>query len=144
MKTFVIDASVAVKWLLRESYRSEAKRFVEANIHRIAPDLILIECTNAIRRKVLLKDINQEEGDIAFFLMKEWFKELIRMIPSVELIERAYELSKELEKHPVPDCLYLALAERDKSILVTADERFFKRVKSSRYAKNIAWFEEQP
>lgn len=142
---YVIDASVAVKWLIKESYRQQAKLFLHISIDRLAPDLILLECTNAIRRKVILKQITQKEGDEAFNLMKDWQQGLIQLASTVELLERAYELSKELEQHPVPDCLYLALAEQGNCQLVTADKKFYNRVQNNHlYAHRIVWIETPP
>ncbi len=42
------------------------------------------------------------------------------LVPSAELVERACTLALGLD-HPVYDCLYLALAEREGVALVTAD-----------------------
>lgn len=52
--------------------------------------------------------------------------------------------SKELERHPVPDCIYLALSERVNAVLVTADRRLYERVKDSKYSHFIAWIETPP
>lgn len=144
MIRYVIDASVALKWLLKETYRVEARWYVDTDLIRIAPDLLLIECTNAIRRKVLLKQITQDIGDDAFHFLLNWHKELLVLYPSVDLLQRAYELSKELEQYPIPDCLYLALSEREQAILVTADRKFYERVRASDYSRYIVWIEEPP
>mgnify|MGYP001279845757 CR=1 FL=1 len=58
-------------------------------------------------------------------------------------MERAYELSNVLW-HSVYDCIYLALAEKEDAILVTADRKLYERVKTSAYSKSIAWVEEPP
>jgi predicted nucleic acid-binding protein len=44
------------------------------------------------------------------------------LVPVVELLPRAIELAFDLQ-HPIYDCVYLALAEREKAALITADRR---------------------
>lgn len=144
MITYVIDASVAVKWLLKESLRQEAKRFLNTSLDRLSPDLILLECANAIRRKVFLKQITQQEGDTSFELLKDWKKGLIRLTPTPDYLERAYEISKALQQHPMPDCIYLALAEQENVQMVTADRKFYDLVMKSPYHDLIAWIEYPP
>lgn len=142
MITYVIDANVAAKWLFKEPLRQEAKRFLNTSLDRLSPDLILLECANAIRRKILLKQITQQEGDISFELLKEWKQGLIRLTPPPDYLERAYELSKALQQHPMPDCIYLALAEQEDVQMVTADRKFYDLVKKSPYHNLIAWIED--
>ena len=48
----VIDASVAVKWYVTEAWRTEARSVLASAAERIAPDIILTEVANALRRKV--------------------------------------------------------------------------------------------
>lgn len=55
----------------------------------------------------------------------------------------AQRITREID-HPIYDCLYLALAERETAIVVTADKKFHTRVKSSKYASLIAWVENSP
>ena len=144
MIPYVIDASVAVKWLMKEPLREEAKCFLHYTIQRLAPDLILLECANAIRRKVILKQITPKEGDHSFELLKEWRRGLIKLIPSADMLDRAYELSKVLQRHPIPDCIYLALAEKENAQVVSADRKFYNLVIASEYYQLITWIEEPP
>lgn len=114
--------------------------FLHPSIERLAPDLILLECTNAIRRKVMFNTITSQEGDTAFDLLKDWRFGLMHLVPTVELLNQAYKLSKELQQHPIPDCLFLSLAEMNKCLLVTADSKFYNQVKSNiSHAQHIAW-----
>jgi predicted nucleic acid-binding protein len=52
--------------------------------------------------------------------------------PTVWLAKRAFEIASEL-RHPVYDCFYLALAEREDAALVTADRRLIRRLAGSRW-----------
>ena len=58
-----------------------------------------------------------------------WFEALP---PAAELHKAAFEMAHELG-HPVYDCLYLALAEREQALVVTADRVFAARVGGSRW-----------
>jgi predicted nucleic acid-binding protein len=50
------------------------------------------------------------------------------LIPDAELYGRALEIAIELN-HPIYDCFYLALAERERCAMVTADKRLLAAVK---------------
>ncbi|HEX5078011.1 MAG TPA: type II toxin-antitoxin system VapC family toxin, partial [Geminicoccaceae bacterium] len=52
--------------------------------------------------------------------------------PTVWLARRAFEIAAEL-RHPVYDCFYLALAESQEGIFVTADRRLIARLAGSRW-----------
>jgi predicted nucleic acid-binding protein len=51
-----------------------------------------------------------------------------RIIPLVELADAAVALAIRL-KHPIYDCFYLALAERERCALITADARLVEAAK---------------
>lgn len=46
MIAFVIDASIAVKWVVEEAGTSEALRLLAARLY--APDLLVAECANIL------------------------------------------------------------------------------------------------
>jgi len=50
------------------------------------------------------------------------------LVPVEDLRNRALELAIELD-HPIYDCFYLALAERERCPLVTADKRLVAATK---------------
>jgi predicted nucleic acid-binding protein len=50
------------------------------------------------------------------------------LIPMEELRGRALELAIELQ-HPIYDCFYLALAERERAPLISADKRLLAMAK---------------
>lgn len=141
MSTYVIDASIAVKWLYEEPYSIEARRFLRQPITRVAPHFLILECLSAIQRKVKRREITPEEGWQGFSLFIQSIP--IQLDSSDTLMERAYQLGNELW-HSVYDCIYLALAEKENAILVTADRKLYERVKASPYANSIAWVEELP
>jgi predicted nucleic acid-binding protein len=114
----VVDASVAVKWVLAESDSELAQQIVHSPL--LAPDLLLIECGNAIWRHVQLGEVDLAELPGAWAVLRAMPVEIIR---SDELVERALDLAVAL-KHPIYDCLYLALALDRGARVVSADRRF--------------------
>ena len=58
------------------------------------------------------------------------------LAPSVRLHEAAFGMACALE-HPVHDCLYLALAERERTRMVTADRAFVEPVARSPWKHRI-------
>ena len=54
----VVDASVAVKWLITEEWTEESRRLLAASIDRHAPDLILAETANVLWKKARRGEID--------------------------------------------------------------------------------------
>ncbi len=129
----VIDASVACGWFFEESLSDAARKVAESDAVFFAPDMILAECANVAWKKVRREDI-QEQQAIAFLrALPRWFESLVS---STQLHETAFEMACVLD-HSVYDCLYLALAEDQKTRLVTADIAFADQVRSSPWKDRI-------
>jgi predicted nucleic acid-binding protein len=116
--TFVVDASVAVKWILPESGSSAAAALRELNDDLSAPSLIAVEVGNALWKAVRRGSVTRSEALEGF---EAALISLQSLIPIEELRVRALTLAIEL-RHPIYDCFYLALAQRENALLVTADE----------------------
>jgi predicted nucleic acid-binding protein len=125
--TFVVDASVAVKWVLAEE-GSRAAAALREDPELIAPSLIVAEIGNALWRAVrsgtLLRSEASESIEAALLPFE-------LLVPLEELRVRALSLGFGLN-HPIYDCFYLALAEREACPIVTADE---KMIAAARKAK---------
>ena len=126
--TLVVDASVAVKWVLPEigSERAVAIRTTDEDL--IAPSLISAEIGNAIWRTVLRGDLSAAE---AHDYLKTAIAHYQRIILLEELTDAAIALAIRL-RHPIYDCFYLALAERERCALITADARLIDAAKRIR------------
>jgi len=120
--TFVIDASVAIKWMIEEA---GTKAALSLRQHRLlAPDLLVAECANILWKKVRRKELSKDEAMLAARLLARADIEFEPMRP---LLEAATGLAIALD-HPAYDCAYLALAEARGCDFVTADEALGRKV----------------
>jgi predicted nucleic acid-binding protein len=69
----VVDASVAVKWLLPEEGDLAAQELLTGGEILVSPSLIRVEVAAAVARKVRFDEIEVEDGDSAITL---WFQSL--------------------------------------------------------------------
>ena len=126
----VVDASVACKWFLAEELSDAARDLAGEGTTLHAPDLILVECANVAWRHVTAQSIPLAQAEALLDALPRWFEILT---PAAELYDRAFRIAHAL-RHPVYDCVYLGLAEREEMRLVTADKAFASRVRDSRWA----------
>jgi hypothetical protein len=54
-----------------------------------------------------------------------------QLVPSTALLPRAAHWCLELD-HPADHCLYVALAERERATLITADQRLLRKLQTSK------------
>jgi predicted nucleic acid-binding protein len=123
MDALVIDASIAVKWVVEEGGTKDAL-LLRKHFRFLAPELITAECSNILWKKVRRGDLTQDEAILAAQLLERSGIELLTMRG---LMERATALSIDIG-HPAYDCIYLALAERKQTRFVTADDHFLRIV----------------
>lgn len=117
--TLVVDASVAVKWVLDEPASERAAALRDSDSDLIAPSLVRAEIGSALWRAALRGDITAPDAARALNLAVGHYA---RSILLAELADNALELAIEL-RHPIYDCFYLALAQRERCALITADRR---------------------
>ena len=125
--TLVIDASVAIKWVVEEEGTAEALALRRKG-KLIAPELLVGECANILWKKVQRRELLKDEALLAARLLQAAELELL---PMRSLYEPATRMSIELD-HPAYDCVYLMLAAESKCRFVTADGRFVRKLRQSR------------
>lgn len=115
----VIDASVGVKWVLREIGSDAADALLDDH-HLMAPTLWLAEAGNALWRRARIGEITADEANLR---MSELLKAPVALFAIEPYIEPALKLATGIG-HPIYDCIYLALALHQQTHVITADRRF--------------------
>ena len=123
----VVDASIAVKWLLPEPDSSKADDLLimwEQSGARVAsPHLLPVEVANAVYQRVRRDQISYQT---AIRLLLGFLDTRIELFESATLHTRALEIAARLQQRAVYDAHYLALADLMDCELWTADESFFR------------------
>jgi predicted nucleic acid-binding protein len=125
---YVLDSSVAVKWVLPEADTPKAVRFlneIRRGMHEIlVPDVYPVEVAHAITRA-------ERRGVIQPPLGARRLRAVFRYPPALHsylpLLPRAFDISS-ASRHGVYDCLYIALAEREACELLTADNKLVRNL----------------
>ena len=128
---YVLDSSVALKWVLPEADSAKAIRLRDEyrnGIHELlAPDVFPPEIANGLVAAERQKRIRA--GESAIFL-----NDVLSAAPALHssslLLIRAMEIAIST-KQAVYDCLYVALAEAEGCELVTADDKLARSLRLS-------------
>ena len=125
-ETFVVDCSVAAKWVLPEPGRAGAlawfERYASGEVSLIAPDLLLAEFASLVGKRSRRKSMSAQQAHRAFALITKYAPRLFDMRP---YLSRALDLSL---RHQLSlwDCVYLAVAADYDCLVLTADARLFR------------------
>lgn len=126
---YVLDSSVALKWVLPEADSAKAIRLRDdynASIHDLfAPDIFIPETANGLAAAERQGRIKTGEAVI-------FFHDIVRNSPAIRttqpLLIRAMEISLST-RQAVYDCIYLALAEGEGCELITADDQLVRKLR---------------
>jgi predicted nucleic acid-binding protein len=124
--SFVLDASVAAKWMLpaqNEHLRAEAFHVLDGyaagEFELMVPDIFWAECGNVMWKAVRQERLTRGDAELALTSM---LRLDFPTFPSNKLLADALPIAFSFGR-VVYDCLYVALALQAKSQLITADER---------------------
>ena len=123
MNTSVIDASIAVKWVIEEDGTENALA-LRGRGKLIAPDLLTAECANIFWKKVQRNELTEDQALFAARLLQAAD---IELLPTRALMEPATRIAIE-PNHPAYDCVYIALAIKHDCRFVTADGRLLRKL----------------
>lgn len=135
MTTFVVDASVAIKWVVEEPGTAAALS-IRAAERLVAPDLWVAECANILWKKVRRGEFSADQALAAAELLEAAGVEVMAGEPAMSHVVR---LATTLD-HPAYDCVYLAMAAANGWTMVTADDRLLERLRGTsleRHARSI-------
>lgn len=119
MKTFIIDCSVAAKWLFREKDSKQAEKLLQQLPSFKVPDLFVIELDSVITKKVRKRELDSKTAPE---IRKKARKLPYDIVKYSEIHRFAFDISISL---PVTlyDATYVATAVEKDGILYTADKR---------------------
>ncbi|MFO0951209.1 MAG: type II toxin-antitoxin system VapC family toxin [Isosphaeraceae bacterium] len=142
---YVIDTSVALSWYIPQSHPTEALRYLDDDVERHAPDLLALEASHALLKRVRsvsdpLRHLPRSEADAVRALVEA---APIVLHPSLALNALAFALAVEIGASHY-DGLFLALAIRLGGQVVTADRKFLDKIRASAYASHARWVAEVP
>jgi predicted nucleic acid-binding protein len=127
---YVLDASVAFKWVVSEIQTDKAlllRDDLKNGIHDLySPEIFATEVAHALTHAERQKRITVGQ---ALALWTDVLSTPPQLHPTYPLLPRAISLSSNL-RIGVYDCLYVALAEREQCELITADDKLLKNVQS--------------
>lgn len=122
--TIIVDASVAIKWLVQED-GSEAAARMQLEEPLAAPDFLIVECANALRTKARRGELAREDAEAALSTLRAT---PIQLFAASNYAAAALALAFDLS-HSIYDCMYLAVALAERTVLVTADSAFARAVR---------------
>lgn len=119
MSLYVVDASVVIKWFVPEIHGDAARRLLTAPHEYFSPDLLFPEVGNVIGKKVRRGELTAEQGER---LAADISTIAVETVPTRGLLVDAHALAV-ATGFTVYDSMYLALAVRLKTEMITADDR---------------------
>ncbi len=125
---YVLDASAAVRWVLRNPHTPRAQRlrddYRQNLIELIAPSHFPDEIASAITKAERQKLISTGGARI---LIQDVLSTPPLLYGNGPLLYRAVDLSSQT-RTAYYDCLYVALAERENCELLTADDKLLRNL----------------
>jgi len=122
----VVDASVVIKWFVPEAGSDAASRLLASEDRLAAPDLLFAEIANAIWKKVQRGQLTRAESQR---LVSDIENIAVDTTPCRALAGEAHTLAI-ITSRSVYDSMYVALALRLGTLVITADARFFHALQS--------------
>ena len=132
---YVVDASVAVKWFVKENLHDQALRLLDAAELLQAPDLIVPEVANIAWKKAVRGEVAKDQAQVVVAAIRQYIP---RLHATVGLTEQALGIALTLN-HPVHDCLYLACADVADGVLITADKRLHEAVQDTDFSRLVRY-----
>lgn len=127
MNEYVFDASVIGKWMLpaeREELHLEAQvwaeRYERGELSIIVPDLLWIEVASLLWKAVRNSRITKDEATMAIVELRE--RELTTVESTPGLLDAALDIALSYNTS-VYDSIYVALAKKTNTLLITADRK---------------------
>jgi predicted nucleic acid-binding protein len=125
-----VDASVAIKWVLKsEVWRKNARRLLrdsaKANFTLIAPPLYEYETESVLQKQIHSGTLTIVEADAA---LEQLAVIGVQIATHPTMVRRAREIARQFSQPRIYDSLYAALSELRGCEFWTADRSFYNAV----------------
>ena len=128
IETVVVDASVAIKWVIPEEQTDAALR-ARGDFSIFAPELIVPEIANILWKKHRRSELTAMAASVAAGLLAN---SGITLLPMADLMRPAVDLAMR-PGHPAYDRIYIAAAAKLECGFLTADSRLIRKLRQSRF-----------
>lgn len=133
MSEQVIDASVAIKWIVKdESFRDKARQLLRnARLNGIilcGPPLLEYEVESAIQYRLFRGRSTVVAADTS---LNAFHNVGVRIFTHPDMVYRAREIGRQFNQERIYDSIYAALAQLRNCEFWTADKAFYDAVKST-------------
>jgi predicted nucleic acid-binding protein len=125
-EVYILDASVAAKWIFpgsTESYAQQAdnllRSYKQGQLEFVVPDLFWSELANFLWKGVRRKEISAATAETS---LQQMTTHGFPTIPSQTILPQALSIAISFDR-AIYDSVYVALAVEQKASLVTADEK---------------------
>jgi predicted nucleic acid-binding protein len=130
----VVDASVAVKWLIYEDTLSdEAEAIARSNHRLVAPRILLTEVANALVRRANRGELEIDTAVIEYRKLSFFFDEIVAIDDLLPVAMR----NAHRFQHPIYDLIYVEIAARRDTKVVTADQRLAAKLSGTPLAEHV-------
>ena len=127
---YILDVSVAVRWVVPNELTPKALKLREEYEHKIhnllAPDIFIAEAANALTKA-------ERQKLIAIGESTPLHTQIVASLPVLHshfaYVARALDISSKT-RGGFYDCLYVALAEREGCDLITADDKLIRNLQA--------------
>jgi predicted nucleic acid-binding protein len=137
---FVVDASVAAKWFNHEENHVQARSLLDPAVELLAPEFFRLEMDNIfckwMRRSLITRETAYGLRDLLGRYPLEYHRtESVR--------DDAFGIAMQTRRS-FYDCVYLALALRLDTRVVTADRKLYDELRRGPFSRTITWVGDLP
>ena len=137
-RQIVCDASVIVKWVIKEDYSDYARKIridhLNGRVTVIIPSIAITEVTNALRKYYLRGLISADYLRRALNLLRNSLLSVYDI--TWESVINASELSIKYGIS-IYDAIYIELAMRLNTVMYTADEALIRSLSGNKHVKHV-------
>ena len=126
----VVDASLVIDWIVAGTDPTLPTMIVRDRLagegtDLLAPRPLLLEVASGLLRGVRRRLWTGAEADEGLGVLQ---KLPVRLVDDFRYLDRAWELARRYDNHPIYDMIYVAVAERAATQLITADQVLSQRL----------------